>query len=71
MKFWELEEISTDAFHSSEETLAEKHFFKTFRRDDDGRFIVSVPLKDFVKKLGSNQEFSPETISSNRKEANR
>lgn len=54
-KFWELEEIgrSTDV-RSNEEQVCEDHFIKTTTRDADGRFCVSMPLKESPDALGDS-----------------
>ncbi|KAJ8973663.1 hypothetical protein NQ317_005381 [Molorchus minor] len=53
-RFWEIEEVSVNHF-SPEEIQAEQHFLDTFRRDPNGRFIVSIPLKDSLTKLGKSK----------------
>lgn len=53
-KFWEIEEVQTNKSWSLEETQCEKHFIETHRRADDGRFIVSLPLKNAESVLGES-----------------
>ncbi|XP_030761095.1 uncharacterized protein LOC115886162 [Sitophilus oryzae] len=54
-KFWELEEFGVQKHWSREEELCEQHFKATTTRDPTGRFIVSIPLKDSLEKLGESK----------------
>nr|CAH7739404.1 unnamed protein product [Callosobruchus chinensis] len=45
-RFWEIEELSHSNPLSYEEKLCEQHFSATTVRNDEGRFIVSIPFKD-------------------------
>jgi hypothetical protein len=44
--FWEVEEISTVARMSSDDELAEKIFEEKHARQDDGRYVVPLLLKN-------------------------
>ncbi|XP_011706211.1 PREDICTED: uncharacterized protein LOC105461416 [Wasmannia auropunctata] len=44
-KFWNIEEIQDQRIFTAEEREAEAHFVRTTRRNEDGRFIVSMPFK--------------------------
>lgn len=57
-KFWEIEhEFSNEArVWSNEESACEAHFRETFRRNEEGRFIVSLPLKGFIETLGESKD---------------
>jgi len=54
--FWELEEVATKCPWSQEEQMAEQHFIDTVRRSEDGRFVVSIPLKESISKLGHSRD---------------
>lgn len=54
-KFWELEECSGDRRFSAEEKLCEEHFINTYRRDTEGRFIVTIPFKENPNVLGDSR----------------
>nr|CAI5835990.1 unnamed protein product [Callosobruchus analis] len=54
--FWEMEEMPTEKPKSAEEEACEEHFAKTTKRNKDGRFIVSIPLKDSLSKLGESKK---------------
>lgn len=57
VKFWELEEVNvTKPVYSREEQKVEDHFLKTYKRADDGHFIVSIPFTSDVNKLGDSRE---------------
>ncbi|KAJ0173857.1 hypothetical protein K1T71_011006 [Dendrolimus kikuchii] len=56
-RFWELEEIGcTDSILTSEERKCEEHFVNTTTRDESGRFLVQVPLKEPADVLGDSYE---------------
>ncbi|XP_050308277.1 uncharacterized protein LOC126744768 [Anthonomus grandis grandis] len=57
-KFWEVEEISNKKPLSNEEALCEKHFTDTLEYSTEGRFIVSLPLKESPEKLGDSRELA-------------
>ncbi|XP_072400935.1 uncharacterized protein [Diabrotica undecimpunctata] len=57
--FWELEECdNTKVIHSKEEQGCEDNFISTFNRDNDGRFIVSIPLKESPNSLGESRQIA-------------
>ena len=45
-RFWEIENVEEACAWSYEEKDCEAHFLRTFQRDADGRYIVSLPFKD-------------------------
>nr|CAH7744421.1 unnamed protein product [Callosobruchus chinensis] len=45
-KFWEVEEVSTKKPWSVEENLCEEHFLDNLTTSEEGRYVVSIPLKD-------------------------
>lgn len=54
-QFWELEELTTPCQTlTDEEKECENIFIKTTRRDKDGRFCVSIPLKSSPNDLGES-----------------
>ncbi|XP_072403142.1 uncharacterized protein [Diabrotica undecimpunctata] len=57
-RFWEIEECSGTKLQSPEELLCEEHFKSTFRRNLDGRFIVSIPFKSQVDSLGESRSIA-------------
>ncbi|XP_072392211.1 uncharacterized protein [Diabrotica undecimpunctata] len=57
-RFWEIEECSGTKLQSSEELLCEEQFKSIFRRNLDGRFIVSIPFKLQVDSLGESRSIA-------------
>lgn len=57
-KFWQLEEVQFKTRLSESEQYCESHFLDNFKRHDDGRFIVSIPLKNNAPQLGQSREFA-------------
>ncbi|XP_062713787.1 uncharacterized protein LOC134290629 [Aedes albopictus] len=52
-RFWELETCKSSSIQSVEESTCETIFDETTTRDSSGRFIVSLPKKEFVmQQLG-------------------
>ena len=54
-RFWELESIPNQTFLTSEEQQAEEHFTKTHRRENNGRYIVRLPMKQSTNNLGESR----------------
>lgn len=50
-RFFELESVSSHRSITKEENKCEQHFMKTTTRQEDGRFIVNIPLKQSPKTL--------------------
>lgn len=57
-KFWKIEESHESTPLSSEEALCEKHFVENYRLSSEGRYIVSLPLKDSPIKLGNSGDIA-------------
>nr|XP_012233615.1 PREDICTED: uncharacterized protein LOC105678681 [Linepithema humile] len=55
-KFWQLEELQTTSHLSANEQKCKEHFQKTHSRQNDGRFVVMIPLKDNYAQLGESYE---------------
>ncbi|XP_048001463.1 uncharacterized protein LOC125238232 [Leguminivora glycinivorella] len=53
-KFWELDTISPKHDFTPDENVCEELFNKTTKRDEDGRFVVTVPLKESPDVLGDS-----------------
>lgn len=70
-KFWHVEELEQDSTHSQEESQCEEHFISTHARDDDGRFIVKLPLNDKVEKLGESCNIAEKRFRSLERKLNR
>lgn len=55
-KFWQCEEISPLHEVSSEEMLCESYFKQNVKRNEDGRYIVSLPFRDNINNLGESRD---------------
>ncbi|XP_072934096.1 uncharacterized protein [Epargyreus clarus] len=53
-KFWELDSVSTKHTLSAEERACEESFKSHTFRDNDGQFVVTMPLKANPDKLGDS-----------------
>lgn len=57
-QFWELEEISESVSQSTKQDECEKLFQSTHRRDETGRYVVSLPFRESVQELGDNRNLA-------------
>lgn len=57
-KFWEVEGVSSEVVLSSEEEQCETQFAATYRRDNSGRFIVQLPLRDIAPQLSDSRNMA-------------
>nr|CAH7762481.1 unnamed protein product [Callosobruchus chinensis] len=57
-KFWEVEEVSTKKPWSVEENLCEEHFLDNLTTSEEGRYVVSIRLKDSPTKLGESRDIA-------------
>lgn len=55
-KFWEMEECQNDKPLTTEELECEAHFKNHMSRTQNGRFVVTIPLKDSAEILGESYE---------------
>ena len=55
-KFWQLEEVNCESPLSINDKYCESHFLENTRRDENGRFIVSIPLKTNIHNLGNSRQ---------------
>ncbi|KAG5897273.1 hypothetical protein JTB14_011439 [Gonioctena quinquepunctata] len=62
--FWKIEEVKTKTHYTLEELECEEHYAKTFRRDDQGRFEVTLPVKDELNQLGESEKAAITRFSS-------
>ncbi|XP_045541883.1 uncharacterized protein LOC123723348 [Papilio machaon] len=57
-RFWELDSVASSHALSSEERACEESFNLNTIRDEDGRFIVTIPLKNNTNVLGESYEMA-------------
>ncbi|KMQ88603.1 hypothetical protein RF55_11885 [Lasius niger] len=56
IKFWDIEELSKKKSLSLEEEACEAHFVENTTRDENGRFVVKLPLKQNPSVLGDSKD---------------
>ncbi|GFV90388.1 uncharacterized protein TNCV_935201 [Trichonephila clavipes] len=56
--FWELKNVEVEITKNEEAIFCEDHFLKMHSRDDDGRYVVKVPLKKEPNCLGESRDIA-------------
>ena len=64
-RFWEIENHRVKRSYPDLDVQddIEKHFISTTKRDEDGRFVVTIPLNDKVKDLGESLSIAHKRFS--------
>lgn len=58
-RLWQQDQIGSSSLLSEEEIQVEKHFMETHYRDNTGRFVAKIPLRDTVaSEFGSSREIA-------------
>lgn len=59
-RFWQIEEVGDNKrlLLSKNEKYCEDYFKRTTERDETGRFIVKIPFKESVSKLGNSKDMA-------------
>ncbi|XP_062707732.1 uncharacterized protein LOC134288065 [Aedes albopictus] len=57
-RFFEQEELPEEKVQTSEEEAIEEHFSKTYRREEDGRFVVQLPFRESINQLGDSRSLA-------------
>lgn len=57
-RFWRVEELGDTAPYTSEERICQEYFKNTVTRNGEGRFVVHLPFRDDVIKLGESYEIA-------------
>ncbi|XP_055523061.1 uncharacterized protein LOC129717231 [Wyeomyia smithii] len=58
-KFWEVESCNIKSTHSEEESTCEELYERTTVRDSEGKFVVTLPKKDYViSQLGGSKSIA-------------
>lgn len=63
-RFWEIDSVSPKHSLSAEERACEESFSLTTTRDDNGRFVVTIPLRQNPYVLGDSFEMAKRRFSS-------
>ena len=56
--FWKVEEPPSQALKSPEDQQCKQHFASTFQRNEEGRFVVRLPLKTRNSELGDSRSIA-------------
>lgn len=70
-RFWELDTVSTNHCMSKEELVCEQYFKDTTRRDKNGQFVVTIPLKNSPETLGDSYGMAKSRFLSTERRLNR
>lgn len=60
-RLWEMDRIkdpNSNSIRTMEQELVEQHFMDTHYRDGSGRFVVSIPIKKDIQRIGSSREIA-------------
>ncbi|XP_055522775.1 uncharacterized protein LOC129716956 [Wyeomyia smithii] len=57
-RFWEIESVHNEESVASEAEQCELHFQSTFKRNEEGRYIVQFPLKESFNQLGNSRSMA-------------
>ncbi|XP_055910400.1 uncharacterized protein LOC129944760 [Eupeodes corollae] len=55
-RLWQMDQVGSCSKRSEEEELVEQHFVSSHYRDNDGVFVVKMPLKPNYTNIGSSRE---------------
>ncbi|GFT20146.1 uncharacterized protein TNCV_1945801 [Trichonephila clavipes] len=56
--FWEFENVEVERTKNEEAIFCEDHFLKTHSRDEEGRYVVKMPLKNEPNCLGESKDIA-------------
>ncbi|XP_055527649.1 uncharacterized protein LOC129720225 [Wyeomyia smithii] len=58
-RFWELDSCHSRSTYSPEESACKDLFARTTTRDEDGKYVVTLPIKDYLlKQLGESKSIA-------------
>lgn len=57
-QFWEQQEVQLEKQRTPQEELAEKMFRETYYRNEDGRYVVKIPILPDAELLGDSREIA-------------
>ncbi|XP_055622774.1 uncharacterized protein LOC129766280 [Toxorhynchites rutilus septentrionalis] len=66
-RFFVQEELFEEKMPTSEEQQIEDHFCRTYRRDEDGRFVVQLPFRESINQLGNSRSLAMKRFLSSEK----
>ncbi|XP_050061518.1 uncharacterized protein LOC126551649 [Aphis gossypii] len=56
--FWNIEEVPRVTIMSKEDQISEDHFIKTFKRNENGRYVVRLPFKETPHSMNSSYDIA-------------
>nr|XP_042912271.1 uncharacterized protein LOC122272538 [Parasteatoda tepidariorum] len=62
--FWEVENLDVGLTKSKETTSCEEHFEQTHFRNKEGRYVVTIPLKEEPSCLGESRDIALKRLNS-------
>jgi len=63
-RFWQIEHTDRQTTRTPEERVCEEHFARTYKRNKEGRFIVSLPTREeYLWKIGKSRESALQRFS--------
>ena len=63
-RFWEIENVEGECSETTEASLCEDHFVCTHSRNQDGRYVVSMPLSKDPSCLGNSRDSAVRQLNS-------
>ncbi|XP_055942873.1 uncharacterized protein LOC129972674 [Argiope bruennichi] len=64
-RFWQIETLHENQFSLSEDSIyCEKHFKQTYKRNEEGRYIVEMPIKENPPVLGESKQIARNRLDS-------
>ncbi|GFS56538.1 DUF1758 domain-containing protein [Trichonephila clavipes] len=63
-KFWEIEEKDNELPKNLENSICEEHYAQTHKRDESGKYIVSIPFKEHWSCLGNSKDIALKRLES-------
>ncbi|KFM77752.1 hypothetical protein X975_01402, partial [Stegodyphus mimosarum] len=62
--FWEIESVDLELIKGKENSICEEHFVRTHWRNEEGRYVVTMPLKDDPSCLGHSRDIALKKLRS-------
>ncbi|GBM09749.1 hypothetical protein AVEN_101796-1 [Araneus ventricosus] len=63
-QFWEIESVDVKSTGDTEASLCEDHFVRTHKRNDEGRYVVSMALSRDPSCLGNSKDMAVRQLNS-------
>ncbi|GBM77304.1 hypothetical protein AVEN_102825-1, partial [Araneus ventricosus] len=63
-QFWEIESVDVKSAGDTEASLCEEHFVRTHKRNEEGRYVVSMALSRDPSCLGNSKDMAVRQLNS-------